>query len=153
MSIAIPSYGILDVMHPNQIPWHVIVLGLLKILKAFGLIPGIGAAYWLRRFYQKWRQTRASEGWPSVDATILSAETHGEGKRNFVAEVTYSYFVDEYRTGKYLRHFRKDEDAFEFARQIRDKRIHIHYDPRKPDRSVILDRDIELVVLLVPQLR
>jgi hypothetical protein len=143
-------------MDPNHFSWnswHLILLTLLKFLKGFGIIPGLGAAYWLPRFFQKWRQGKAMEGWPSVDATILNAEAHGQGKRNFVAEVTYSYFVDEYRTGKYLRHFRRDEDAYEFVRQIRDKRIHVHYDPTNPNRSVILDRDIELVVLLVAQLR
>ncbi len=140
-------------MDPHHLPWHLIVLSLLKFLKVFGIIPGVGAAYWLPRIFQKWRQQRAAEGWPSVDATILSATVHGEGKRKFVAALTYGYFVDEYRTGKYRRHFRRDEDAYEFARQIRDKLVHVHYDAANPDRSVILDRDLELLVLLVPQFR
>jgi Protein of unknown function (DUF3592) len=153
MSIGLPFCGILNAMDPNHLPWHLILLSLLKFLKAFGFIPGLGAAYWLPRVFQKWRQQKAAEGWPSVDATILSATVHDQGKRHFIAEVTYSYFVDEYRTGKYLRRFRKDEDAYEFARQIRDKRVHVHYDAANPDRSAILDRDLELIVLMVPQFR
>ena len=88
-----------------------------------------------------------------MDAAIQDATVHGQGRKHFVAEVIYSYFVGEYRSGKYLRRFRKDEDAYEFVRQIKDKRVHVHYDAANPDRSVILDRDLELVVLLVPQFR
>jgi hypothetical protein len=137
-------------MDPNHLPWHMVVLRLLKVL---GIVPDLGAAYWLLRFFQKWRQQKAAEGWPSVDATFLNAIVHDQGMRHFIAEVTYSCFVDEYRTGKHLRHFHKDEDAYEFVRQIKDKRVHVHYDAANPDRSVILDRDLELIVLLVLQSR
>ncbi len=46
--------------------------------------------------------------------------------------------------------FRKEEEADEFVRQIRDKRLQVRYNPAKPDESAILDRDLEMVVLLSP---
>jgi hypothetical protein len=57
------------------------------------------------------------------------------------------------RVGTYLRNFRKEDDANEFVRQLRDKRLHVHYKESNFDTSVILDRDLEMIVLLLPQLR
>ena len=67
--------------------------------------------------------------------------------------MTYSYFVGEYRVGRYVRNFRREDDADEFVRQVRDKRLQVHYKESSPDTSVILDRDLDLIVHLVPQLR
>jgi hypothetical protein len=140
-------------MNFRHIPWEAILLGLLKLLKMFGLIPGAFAAYGVRKFYQKWRQNRAIAGWPATDATILSGQVHKEGLWSFWAEVTYSYYVGEYRAGKYVRRFRREEHADEFVRQVHDKRAQVHYDNANPDTSVILDRDLEMIALLAPQYR
>ena len=132
--------------------WGWILYWIIKLLKVFGIIPGAIAARWVQKFYQKQRQNRAMEGWPSTEATIQSAKVHTEGGRHW-AEVTYSYFVEEYRAGQYVRNFRREEDADEFVRQVRDKRLQVHYKGSSPDISVILDRDMEMIVHLVPQLR
>lgn len=128
------------------------MFGLLKLLKFFGIIPGAMAAYWVRKLYQKHRQNIAMSGWPATDATIQSGQVHKEGRHCWV-ELTYTYFVGEYRMGKHVHRFRKEEDADEFVRQIKDKRVQVHYNASNPDKSVILDRDIEVVVLLTPQYR
>ena len=78
---------------------------------------------------------------------------HQEGPRNFWAEISYSYFVGEYRSGTYIRHFRKEEQADDFVSQLRDRRIQVRYKESDPENSVILDRDLELIGLLAPQLR
>jgi hypothetical protein len=135
-----------------HLPWAVIVFWIIKLLKVFGIIPGAMAARWVQKFYQRRRQKRAIEGWPSTEATVQSGKVHTEGMRHW-AEVTYTYFIEEYRSGTYVRNFRKEEDADDFVRQVRDKRLQVHYKPSDPDTSVILDRDMEMVVLLVPQLR
>lgn len=137
-------------MDLHNIPWGAIFWGSIKLLKTFGIIPGTMAALGVRRWYQKWRQDRAMAGWPSTDATILGGSAHKEGMRHW-AEVTYSYYVGEYRAGKYLRRFRREQDADEFLRQVKDKRVQVHYNPDNPDKSVILDRDVEMIVLLAPQ--
>lgn len=132
-------------------PWEVILLGMVKLIKTFGLIPGAIAAFGVRKLYQKWRQNKAMAGWPVTDGTILSGQVHREGRR-FWAEISYYYFVGEYRSGTYVRRFRKEQDADSFVRQVKNKRLQVRYNDSSPEQSVILDRDLEMIVLLNPQL-
>jgi hypothetical protein len=61
--------------------------------------------------------------------------------------------LGEYRSGKHIHNFRREEEADEFVRQVKDKRVQVHYDASNPEKSVILDRDLEVIVLLAPQYR
>jgi hypothetical protein len=144
--------GILSAMNIHHIPWEPLLLGAAKLLKIFGIIPGAVAAFGVRKFYQKRRQNRAMAGWPATDATILNGQAHKEGSRRIWVELTYSYYVGEYHAGKHIHRFLKEDDADEFIRQVKDKRVQIHYNNSDPEQSVILDRDLEMVVLLTPQL-
>jgi hypothetical protein len=139
-------------MSVHHMPWEVIFFGMIKLIKAFGLIPGAIAAFGVRKLYQKWRQNKAMAGWPVTDGTILSGQVHREGRRRYWAEIAYHYFVGEYRSGTYVRRFRKEEDADAFVRQVKEKRLQVRYSDANPEQSVILDRDLEMVVLLSPQL-
>lgn len=146
-------YGILAAMDPRTIHWSPYLFwGAVKLLKIFGVLPGAVAALSARKLYQKWRQRKAIEGWPSTEARILSGHVRQEGARVYWATITYSYYVGEYRAGHYVRHFRKEEDADEFVRQLKDRRLQVHYNDTKPDESVILDRDVELIAMLGPQI-
>ncbi len=156
-----PVYGSIGSMEPcdiltamnfHHIPWEAILFGLIKLLKVFGIIPGAMAAFGLRRLYQKWRQNKAMSGWPATDATIQSGQVQKEGLRYWV-ELTYTYYDGEYRSGKHVHRFRREQDDDEFIRQIKDKRVQVHYNVSDPDKSVILDRDLEMVALLAPQYR
>ena len=150
-AVASPGiYGILCAMNLHHIPWEPIIFGLVKLLKGFGLVPGAMAAYWVRRAYQRWRQNKAMAGWPATDGTIQSGQVHKEGMRHWV-ELTYTYYAGEYRLGKHVHRFRRESEADEFLRQVKDKRVQVHYDASSPDKSVILDRDLEMVALLAPQ--
>jgi len=140
-------------MRFHHIPWGEIVFVLVKLLKAFGIIPVAIAAFGVKKFYQKRRQNKAMAGWPATDATIQSGEVHKQGFRRFWVELTYTYFVGEYRSGKHVHRFHREEDADEFVRQVKDKRVQVHYDGSAPDKSVILDRDLEVIALLAPQFR
>jgi len=140
-------------MDPEHIPWHLVLPLAIKILAKFGLIPGAAAGYGVRKLYQKGRQNRAFVGWPSIEATVQFGTVHSEGTRQFWVELTYTYFVEEYRSGTHIHRFRKEDEADEFLRQIKDRRLQVRYNPAKPDESVILDRDLEMVALLVPQIR
>lgn len=130
----------------------VVVLA-IELLMAFVPIPGVFAAINARKLYQKWRQRKAIAGWLTTEATIQSGKVHSEGRRNYWAEMTYIYYIGEYRVGRHVKHFRKEEEAADFVRQLRDKRIQVRYDERKPDDSVLLERDLEMIVLLEPELR
>jgi Protein of unknown function (DUF3592) len=138
-------------MNFHHLPWGAI-LGFWKLLKVLGIIPGTILGLSAKKSFQQWRQNRAIAGWPTTEATIVSGGVHQEGLWRTWAELTYSYCVGEYRAGTYIRRFRKEQDADDFVRQMRDKRIQVRYDQANPDRSVLLDRDIELVALLVPEL-
>lgn len=130
--------------------WELIVFSALKLLKTFGLIPGAIAAVGVRRLIQKRLQRKAMEGWPATDARIQGGQVHHEGRR-YWAELTYSYFVGEYRSGAYVRGFKKEDQADDFVRQLKDKTVRVHYQESEPNRSVLIDRDIEIVALLAPQ--
>jgi Protein of unknown function (DUF3592) len=145
------SRGIIAAMHSHHWPWTLIFIELVKLLKVFGLIPGAFAAAGVRKLYQKRRQKRAMEGWPATDATIQSGNVRKEGMRSYWADLTYTYYVGEYRSGNYVRRFHRRELADDFVRQVKDKRIHVHYDGSNPDKSVILDRDVEMIAMLAPE--
>lgn len=140
-------------MDSDSIHWAYLVALGIKLLAKFGLIPGFVAAFGLQKFRQKYRQRKAVEGWPSTDANIQWCKVHQEGARNYWVEVTYSYFVGEYRSGTYIRRFKKEEQAEDFARQLREKRIQVHYKTGDPANSVILERDLEMIALLTPEMR
>jgi hypothetical protein len=55
----------------------------------------------------------------------------------------YSYFAEEYRSGSCDREFKSEEEANSFAQLMKDKKVPIHYNPRKPDDSVFEDEDVE----------
>lgn len=137
----------------HHIPWEPLLFGLLKLLKGFGLIPGALAAYGAQRFWQKRRQNKAMAGWPATDATIQSGQVHKEGWRRYWAELTYTYYLGEYHSGKYVRYFRKEGDADAFVRQVKDRHVMVHYNNANPEKSVILDRDMEMIALLAPAYR
>jgi hypothetical protein len=79
----------MDILH---FPWGLMLPWIITLLKVFGIIPGAIAANWLRKLYQRRRQSRAMEGWPSTEATIQSGRVQSEGTRHW-AEITYTYFV------------------------------------------------------------
>ncbi len=137
-------------MDLRNVPWHVLIPAVFKLLAKFGLIPGAAAGYGVKKFYQKWRQNKAFTGWPSTEARVQFATVHTEGPRQHWVELTYTYFVNEYRSGTHIHRFKKEEEADEFVRQIKDKRLQVRYNPAKPDESAILDRDLEMVVMLAP---
>ena len=93
------------------------------------------------------------EGWPSTQAYIQWCKVHQEGMRNYWVEVTYSYFVGEYRSGTYIRRFTREAQADNFASLLRGKQFQVHYKPDDPADSVFLERDLEMVAALVPELR
>ena len=137
-------------MDSGSVHWEFLVALTVKLLAKFGLIPGFIAAFGVQKFRQKYRQRKAVEGWPSTEANIQWCKVHHEGVRNFWVEVTYSYYVGEYFSGTYIRRFTKEAQADDFARQLRDQRLQVHYKPGEPANSVILDRDLEMVALLAP---
>jgi hypothetical protein len=98
---------------------------------------GAWAVIGWRRFRHN-QKNDAARGWPSVDGIIVAGKVTPIPKTTlFLATITYSYFVEEYRAGKYLREFSKESDADEFARDLKDRRLQIRYKPNHPDTSIL----------------
>lgn len=104
----------------------------------FGLPLAVAwGAIWGRRFLRR-RKHEAAQGWSSVEGTILYCKVTPIPKTTvFVATMTYSYFVEEYRAGEYEIEFSREDEADEFARSVKDRRLQIRYKPGKPDVSTL----------------
>ncbi len=118
--------------------WYLPILLFFKYGFKYIAIAVFGyGSVWLRRWRQRSKQTNAL-GWPSVEGVVVAAKSESIPKTHlYVVPLTYTYFVDEYRTGKFAHEFTKEEEADEFARVMRDRRLQIRYNQAKPDTSII----------------
>jgi len=112
-------------------------------------------AGWSAIYYRRWRKNRdesTAQGWPSVDGLIVGGKVLPVPKtKRFLANLQYAYFVEEYRSGKYIHEFANEADADDFVRQMKDKRVQIRYNQSNPDKSVLEQSVIEQYVLLAPR--
>jgi hypothetical protein len=112
-------------------------------------------AGWAAIYFRRWRKNRdenAAQGWPSAEGVIVSGKVTPIPKTSqFHASLQYTYFVDEYRTGKYDHDFPSQADADNFVRLMKDKRVQIRYNQSNPDKSVLEQRVIEQYILLTPR--
>ena len=139
--------------HSLSISWHELLrsarvwIPLLKWPLSF-------LAGWSAIFIRKWRKTRdenAAQGWPSIEGRIISSVASRIEKTNrFMVTLQYSFFLEEYHYGKYIHDFSSENDANEFARQMKDKRVQIRYKQSNPDKSVLEQSTIEQHIMLAP---
>jgi hypothetical protein len=137
-----------------SIPWHNlwrythVWIYLLKYPLAF--IAGWAAIY-LRR-WRKNRNENAAQGWPSVEGRIIGGKVTPVPKTSrFHASLEYTYFIEEYRSGRYDHDFSSEADADNFVRTMKDKRVQIRYKQSNPDKSVLEQRTVEQYILLTPR--
>jgi hypothetical protein len=142
----------MTILAPN--PWH----NLLRFGHAWIYLlkwPIAFVAGWGGIHYRRWRKQRdesAAQGWPSVDGRIADGSVKPIPKtKRFLATLTYTYFVGEYRTGKYVHEFQSESDAGEFVRTMKDKHVPIRYNDSDPAKSVLEQRAIEQHILLAPR--
>jgi hypothetical protein len=117
--------------------------------------PPYFVAGWSAIYFRRWRKNRAesiAQGWPSVEGLIVSGKVTPIPKTSrFHASLQYTYFVEEYRTGKYDHDFSSEDDADNFVRQMKDKRVQIRYKQSDPNKSVLEQSVIEQHILLTPR--
>jgi hypothetical protein len=122
---------------------------IVYVAAKYGL-PFIGA--WTVIGWRRFRRSQnneAANGWPSVEGVIVAGNVTPIPKTMlFLATITYSYFVEEYRAGKYLREFSKEADADEFVRGLKDRRLQIRYKPNKPDTSILDETSLSQLVAI-----
>jgi hypothetical protein len=113
------------------------------------------AGGWGVVYFRRWKKNRAetiAQGWPSVPGRIQSGKVERIPKTTrFHATLTYTYFVEEYRSGEYVHEFAKESDADDFIRQLKDKSVQIRYKQSNPDKSVLEQSVIEQHIQLAPR--
>lgn len=110
------------------------------------LIAGAGAVV-IRKYVQRVRENRAAM-WPSADGTVQTAKVKKEQFGSWV-EVSYRYYAQqEYRYGKYRRHFARKGAAEAFAEAIRGRSIQVRFRDDKPGESVVLEQDLQMIGVL-----
>lgn len=109
------------------------------------LIPvavGGGGALGGQTLWQKLRQRRAA-GWPSADGEVQSVTIRR--KNGCTVVVLYRYYArSENHYGKYVRQFRRRQQADQFAEALRGRHIQVRYQEDKPAASVVLDQDLRM---------
>lgn len=121
-----------------ELPWT---------FKAFVVvIVGITTWNWLTDFRRR-RIQASAETWPSVSGNVVARQIkeRKQGKGGeivaFIAVVRYEYQQDGHQTGIYRREFDSSESAGAWLDLLYQKEIPVRYDPAKPSRSALLDRD------------
>ena len=94
---------------------------------------GWGSLY-LRR-WQKRRLEESAQGWPSVEGSISSGKVAPIAHTSrFLATLVYTYFVEEYRTGKYTHEFAKKAEAEDFVAKLKGQRVQVPLQPVQPSQ-------------------
>jgi hypothetical protein len=110
----------------------------------------------------RWRfRSQQAESWPVVEGTVqntdvLPLSNQSQLSLGCEANLVYSYSLlsgseTEYYSGKYHRLFSDEGLAWDWLRTLQDKRIPVHYNPRRPQVSAIRDEELERIFPLPPE--
>ncbi len=112
----------------------------------FALIIG-AAVLAVRKYMQRVRENQAAM-WPSADGQVQTATLKKQQLGTWV-EISYRYYAQqEYRFGKYRRHFSRKAAAEAFAEAIRGRSIQVRFRDDKPSESVVLEQDLQMTGVL-----
>jgi len=126
--------------------WHHLapIAGAFHYFIAF-IIGGVVIA--VRKYLQRVRENQAAM-WPSADGQVQTATVKKEQYGSWV-EISYRYYAQqEYRYGKYRRHFTRKVAAQAFADAIRGRNIQVRFREDKPGESVVLEQDLQMTGVL-----
>jgi hypothetical protein len=101
----------------------------------------------VRKYIQRIRENRAAM-WPSADGQVQTA-TVKKSQYGCWVEVSYRYYAQqEYRYGKYRRHFARKAAAQAFADAIRGRSLQVRFRDEKPSESILLEQDLQMTGVL-----
>jgi hypothetical protein len=101
----------------------------------------------IRKYLQRVRENQAAM-WPSADGVVQTATVKKSQYGTWV-EVSYRYYAQQdYRYGKYRRHFARKATAEAFAGAIRGRSLQVRFREDKPGESVVLEQDLQMTGLL-----
>ncbi len=106
----------------HQLSWHRVFWALHPLQAAVTFLLGtLGVA--VRTWAQRRKEDRALT-WPIADAVIQAVRVRP--KDGYWVKVEYRFFArDEYRYGKFRRHFRKKTKAEAFAAAVRNLSVRV----------------------------
>jgi nitric oxide reductase large subunit len=123
-----------------------------SILRYGSYFAAAWGALFIRRWIKRHRESVA-RSWPIAEGVILSGSVSRIRRTShFHATLDYTYFVQEYRTGKYVQEFSVEANADEFVRLMKDKRVRIRYKQSNPDKSLLEQSVVEHILLLAPRI-
>lgn len=100
-----------------------------------------------RKYMQRVRENQAAM-WPSADGEVQTATVKTSQYGSWVA-VAYRYYAQqEYRYGKYRRHFARKATASAFADAIRGRNIQVRFREDNPNESIVLEQDLQMTGVL-----
>ena len=109
-------------------------------------IIGAGAVA-IRKYMQRVRENKAAM-WPSADGQVQTA-TVKKSQYGCWVDASYRYYAQqEYRFGKYRRHFARKAAAEAFAEAIRGRSVQVRYRDTNPNDSVLLEQDLQMTGVL-----
>ncbi len=113
------------------------------------------AAAWGALFIRRWirrHRERVAQSWPMAEGVIVSGSVSRIRRTShFHATLNYTYFIQEYRTGKYVQEFSLEANADEFVRLMKDKRVRIRYKQSNLRKSLLEQSVVERIVLHCPR--
>jgi hypothetical protein len=133
----------------NPSPWYTDPhkIGTLYRLIAYPLlfVVSLIAGWWYRR------KQKIALAWPSVEGRVQFASSAPiRDSSSYSATLQYSYFVEEYRSGSYTEVFDSENGADRFVEMMKNQKVPVRYNPRKPDDSLIEEADVEQYIQLPP---
>jgi Protein of unknown function (DUF3592) len=109
-----------------------------------GLAGGLAVAG-MQKFWHDYQQRR-SEGWAVTYGQIKRVDVDSEQNRTKL-KCYYTYRVAaESFTGSFKKTFRDVDEATTWAEGLDQKQVAVRYDPGNPERSQLLESDLEPVV-------
>jgi hypothetical protein len=120
----------------------------LVVLRYPLMLVGGVVAETVRRWHKR-RRDEIAEGWPSVEGCVQFVSVDPVSSTDyFKATLEYSYFVGEYRSGKYTQNFDSEDCANAFVQPMKEKKVQVRYNPANPDKSLLDESFIQQLIPL-----
>lgn len=108
-------------------------------------VTALCASWWYKR------KQKIALAWPTVEGHVqFTSIAPVRDSSAYSATLQYSYFVGEYQSGSYTEVFDSENGAIDFTERMKDQKVPVRYNPRKPDDSLIEEADVEQYVQLPP---
>lgn len=140
---------------PAQLAHHVLHAAGKLLFRPDAVWPIVATVFgvnarWLRkgkRIARKRTITRSVRGWMTVPAVIdvvsVSEQIDSDGKKCYLAALTYFYRHPALEMGEYQREFVQKTAAQNWIKQFKGRQVMVHVNPKNIAESYLLDGNLE----------